>query len=155
MEDLSLHLLDVAENALAAGANHVEIRIFEDRKEDILRIEIKDNGCGMNRQVARSAVDPFYTSKPKKRVGLGLPLFARAAKEAGGGMEIQTKPGKGTMIRATFRLSHPDLRPLGDVLETMATLACAHSEVQFVFEHRKEGDVVCQWNSKSGIGDRC
>lgn len=150
MEDLSLHLLDIAENAIAAGATHMEIRIFEDRKKDILSIEIGDNGCGMDQQAATRALDPFYTTKRSKRVGLGLPLFAQAAREAGGKITFQTEPGKGTIVRATFQLSHPDLRPLGDVLETIATLACAYPQVQFVFEHRKDGAVVCQWNSEKG-----
>lgn len=150
MEDYSLHLLDVAENALAAGASSIEIRIFEEPKEDTMRIEIEDNGCGMDEAAAKQALDPFYTTKTEKRIGLGLPLLAQAAREAGGDIEIQTAPGKGTMIRTTFQLSHPDLRPMGDMLETMATLACAHPEVQFSFEHRRSGDVVCEWsNSKN------
>ena len=149
MEDISLHLLDVAENALAAGADRVEIRIFEERKEDVMRIEIKDNGCGMDEQMVKRALDPFYTTKPSKRVGLGLALFAQAAREAGGNIEIQTVPGKGTIVRTTFQLSHPDLKPLGDVLETMVTLACARPQAQFVFEHRQDNTVVCQWNSES------
>ena len=147
MEDYSLHLLDVAENALAAGASSIEIRIFEEPKEDTMRIEIEDNGCGMDEAAAKQALDPFYTTKTKKRVGLGLPLLAQAAREAGGDIEIQTAPGKGTMIRTTFQLGHPDLRPMGDMLETMATLACAHPQVQFSFEHRRSGDIVCEWNN--------
>ncbi|MFQ6036058.1 MAG: ATP-binding protein [Sedimentisphaerales bacterium] len=147
MEDISLHLLDVAENALVAGADHIAIRIFEQRKEDVMIIEIEDNGCGMDEQTTKQALDPFYSTKPAKRVGLGLPLLAQAAKEAGGDIEIQTAPGKGTTVRTMFRLSHPDLKPLGDVLETMATLACAHPQVCFVFEHWQDGLAICQWNS--------
>lgn len=150
MEDFSLHVLDVAQNALTAGASRIEIRIFEEPKEDIMRIEIKDNGCGMDERAVKLALDPFYTTKPNKRVGLGLPLLAQAAREAGGDIEIQTAPGEGTAINATFQLSHPDLKPLGDMLETMATLACAHPQVEFVFEHRKDDVVACRWdNSKS------
>jgi len=150
MEDFSLHLLDVAQNALTAGASRIEIRIFEEPKEDIMRIEIKDNGCGMDERAVKLALDPFYTTKPNKRVGLGLPLLAQAAREAGGDIEIQTAPGEGTAINATFQLGHPDLKPLGDMLETMATLACAHPQVEFVFEHREDDVVSCRWdNSKS------
>ena len=149
MEDLSLHVLDVAENALAAGAGRVDVRIVEKLKEDVLRIEIEDNGRGMDGQAVSRALDPFYSSKPDKRVGLGLPLLAQAAKEAGGEMEIRSKPGKGTLVSATFRLGHVDLKPLGDMLQTMATLACAHPGVEFVFEHRREGAVVSQWSSGS------
>ncbi len=147
MEDFSLHVLDVAENALAAGADRVEIRIFEETKEGLLKIEIKDNGSGMDEQMVNQVLDPFYTTKDGKRVGLGLPLLAQAAKEAGGDMEINSTPDEGTLIRARFQLGHPDLKPLGEMLETMATLACAHPKVQFVFEHKRDGVVMCQWNS--------
>ncbi len=150
MEDISLHILDVAENALNAGASRIEIRIVEGSKEDLMKIEIKDNGCGMDEQMVSQVLDPFYTTKAGKRVGLGLPLLAQAAKEAGGNMKIQSHPNKGTMICATFQLSHPDLKPLGDMFETLATLTCAHPGVEFIFEHQRDGAVVSQWtNDKS------
>ena len=149
MEDLSLHVLDVAENAVAADADRIEIRIIEESARDVMRIEIEDNGCGMDEEMTRRALDPFYTTKTPKRVGLGLPLLAQAAREAGGKLEIQTVPNKGSLIHATFQLDHPDLKPLGDMLQTMATLACCHLEVQFVFEHRRNGTLVYQWNSGS------
>ncbi len=149
MEDFSLHLLDVAENALAAGAGRIEISIFEQSKKDLMTIKIKDNGCGMDEQIVSRALDPFYTTKADKRVGMGLPMLAQAAKEAGGNMEVQTAPGKGTTVVASFKLSHPDLKPMGDMMATMATLACAHQQVHFVFEHRRDGAVVCRWDSKA------
>ena len=147
MEDLSLHVLDVAENALAAGATRIEIRVLEDHRENMLRIEIQDNGRGMDEQAARLALDPFFTTKPAKRVGLGLPLLAQAAREADGHLEIESAPGNGTLVRASFRLDHPDLRPMGDMLQTMAALAGAHPRVQFVFCHRRNGAVLSQWSS--------
>ena len=149
MEDLSLHVLDVAENALTAGADRIEIYIVEDSEQDILRIEIKDNGHGMDEQTAERALDPFYTTKRGKRVGLGLPMLAQAAREADGKMEIRTAPGEGTLVRATFGLSHPDLKPIGDMIQTMATLVCAHPNASFVLEHRRNGALVSQWNSES------
>ncbi len=147
MEDFSLHLLDVAENGLVAGADHIEIRIVEETEKDLMTIEIKDNGSGMDQQALKGALDPFYTTKPNKRVGLGLPLLAQAAREAAGGIDIQTAPGQGTLIRATFQLSHPDIKPLGDVLETIATLAYGHPNVQFSFEHQRDGTSICRWDS--------
>ncbi len=149
MEDLSLHVLDVAENALAADADRIEIRIIEESARDVMRIEIEDNGCGMDEEMTRRALDPFYTTKSVKRIGLGLPLLAQAAREAAGILEIRTAPGNGTLIRATFQQSHLDMKPIGDMLETMATLACAHPHVHFVFEHRRDNAVLCQWNSGS------
>ncbi len=147
MEDFSLHLLDVAENCLAAGADHVEIRIVEETGKDLMTIEIKDDGSGMDQQALNGALDPFYTTKPNKRVGLGLPLLDQAAREAAGGIDVETAPGQGTLIRATFQLSHPDLKPLGDVLATIATLACGHPDRRIVYEHRRDGTSVYRWDS--------
>ncbi len=149
MEDISLHLLDVAENALLAGAGRIEMRIHEDRGKDTLRIEIEDDGRGMDEQAVSQALDPFYTTKPGKRVGLGLALFAQAAREAEGSINIDTGSGEGTTVRAVFRLSHPDIKPMGDLLATMATLACAHPHVRFVLDYRRDGGIVCRWDSKS------
>ena len=147
MEDISLHLLDVAETGVAAGADRIEIRIVEETKQDLMIIEIEDNGSGMDRQVLSHALDPFYTTKPGKRVGLGLPLLAQAARETGGDIGIQTVCGRGTVVRATFQLSHPDLKPLGDVLATIAALACGHPERQIAYEHRRDGTSLYRWHS--------
>jgi light-regulated signal transduction histidine kinase (bacteriophytochrome) len=147
VEDISLHLVDVAENGLAAGADHIELRIVEETGKDLMTIEIKDNGAGMDQQALKRALDPFYTTKPNKRVGLGLPLLNQAAREAAGGIDIQTAPGQGTLIRATFQLSHPDLKPFGDVLETLATLAYGHPNIRFSFVHLRDGTSICRWNS--------
>ena len=84
MEDLSLHVLDVAENSLTAGADRVQIRVTEETTEGILTLEIEDNGRGMDEETVKQAVDPFYTTKPSKRVGLGLAMLSQSAKEAGG-----------------------------------------------------------------------
>jgi DNA mismatch repair ATPase MutL len=152
MEDFSLHLLDVAENGLAAGADHIEIRIVEETGRDLMTIEIKDNGSGMDQQALKRALDPFYTTKPNKRVGLGLPLLKQAAREAGGDIDIQTAPGQGTLVRATFKLSHPDLKPLGNVLETLATLAYGHPDIRFSFEHQRDCTSICRWDSIEHTG---
>ena len=106
MEDLSLHVLDVVENALTAGADRIEIRIYEESEKGLMKIKIEDNGCGMDEQMVQRVLDPFYTTKSGKRVGLGLPLLAQAAQEAGGDMQIQSSLDKGTMLLATFQLGH-------------------------------------------------
>ena len=149
MENLALHLLDVAENALAAGAARVDVRVSEAPAEDVLTIEIEDDGRGVEEQTISRLLDPFHTTKPGKKVGLGLALFAQAAREAGGNAEVHSELGSGTTVRATFRLSHPDLKPLGEVHETLAMLACAHPQVRFVLEHHVDGAMITQWDSGS------
>jgi signal transduction histidine kinase len=139
MEELALHVLDVAENSIAASARLIEVRVVEDGAGDVMRIEIMDDGKGMAAEALANVVDPFFTTKRGRRTGLGVPMFAQATREAGGEFNIESSPGEGTRMTATFRLSHPDRMPLGDLWETMAVLICAHPEVHFVCEHLRDG----------------
>jgi len=134
MEDISLHILDIAENALRAGAKNVFIRLAQSRSDDRLVLEVTDDGEGMNDEARKRSVDPFYTTKRGKRVGLGLPFLAQAAEEAGGELEVQSAPGKGTKVIATLGLSHIDRKPLGNIDETLQCLRATHPEVCFRFE---------------------
>jgi len=134
MEDISLHILDIAENALRAGAKNVFIRLAQSKRDDRLVLEVTDDGEGMNDEARKRSVDPFYTTKRGKRVGLGLPLLAQAAEEAGGELEVQSAPGKGTKVIATLGLSHIDRKPLGNIEETLQCLRATHPEVCFRFE---------------------
>jgi signal transduction histidine kinase len=134
MEDISLHILDIAENALRAGAKNVFIRLAQSRSDDRLVLEVTDDGEGMNDEARKRSVDPFYTTKRGKRVGLGLPFLAQAAEEAGGELEVQSAPGKGTKVIATLGLSHIDRKPLGNIEETLQCLRATHPEVCFRFE---------------------
>ena len=131
MEDLSLHILDIAENSIAAGARRVDIRIRESRQEDLLSIEISDDGRGMSADVLRKAGDPFFTSRTTRRVGLGLPLFQQAARAAGGECRIVSRPGLGTTVTGVFRYSHVDRQPLGDIAQTLLTLVAGNPEMEF------------------------
>ncbi len=133
MEDLSLHVLDIVENSIRAGARTVSLRLST-RVDDLFVLEVADDGKGMDERALRRALDPFYTTKEGKRFGLGLPLLAQAAEAAGGGVAVSSRPGQGTCIRATFHLDHVDMKPLGDVGKTVALLRAAHPEVTFSFE---------------------
>jgi len=141
MEDLSLHILDIAENSIAAAAKRIEIIINEDRDKDLLTIEIKDDGKGMDQKTLKKALDPFFTTRKTRRVGLGLSFLAQAAEESGGKMELKSLPNEGTTTKATFRLSHPDCKPMGDINETMRMLVVGHPEINFVYEHHKDNSI--------------
>ena len=143
MEDLSLHILDVAENSISASAKRIEIRIYEDQAKDLLTIEIKDDGIGMDEQTLQKVLDPFFTTRKTRKVGLGLSLLAQASQESGGRIELSSEPGKGTRIKAIFRLSHPDCKPIGDIHETIRTLVAGHLGIDFLYEHKKNGSVYC------------
>ncbi len=136
MEDLSLHILDIAENATRAGGKKIVIEITEDADDDRLTIRIEDDGKGMDRQTLEEATNPFFTTKGGKRFGLGLSFLAQAARQTGGELTIESREGVGTEVIAVFRPSHPDMKPMGDIAETMATLIAGNPAVRFVFDHR-------------------
>lgn len=137
MQDLSLHILDIAENATRAGGSEVIIKISEDESQDKLVVSIEDNGKGMDREMVKKAMDPFFTTKSTKKFGLGLSLLAQAAQQAGGELKIDSQEGKGTKVTAVFRLSHPDMKPIGDMGETMTALIAGNPTTRFIFEYKK------------------
>ncbi|MGE5254159.1 MAG: ATP-binding protein [Planctomycetaceae bacterium] len=141
MQDLSLHILDIVENSLAAGSRRVEIRVDEDMAADRMVIEIVDDGCGMDEERVRKALDPFFTTKTVRRVGLGLPLLEEACRMSNGEMRIESSPGKGTRVRATFQHSHIDRKPLGNMRDTLITLMTGHPLLDLLYEHRKGGNI--------------
>jgi len=138
VEDLSLHILDIVENSIRAKAKRVEIRIVEELGKDLLLIEIKDDGQGMDKETVKKATDPFFTTKNIRRVGLGLSLLAQATREAEGNFTIDSIPGQGTKITATFKYSHIDRKPLGNMEETMMTLIAGNPEIDFLYQHQKD-----------------
>ena len=138
MEDLSLHILDVVENSIEAKASIIEIKIVEDKNNDLLAVEIKDNGRGMNKETINKVLDPFYTTRTTRKVGMGLSLLAQAARESNGNFEINSKVGEGTEVKAVFQYSHIDRKPIGDMKNTLITLMVSHPEINFVYEHQDE-----------------
>ena len=138
MEDLSLHVLDIAENSIAAGAKRVDIRVRESRREDLLSIEISDDGRGMNEDMLHKATDPFFTTRTTRRVGLGLSLFEQAAKRAGGEFKIASSPGVGTKVTGVFQLSHVDRQPLGDMNDTLLALVVGNPQIEFTYLHQSD-----------------
>ena len=139
MEDLSLHILDIVENSVAAQASKIEIRLEEDKKKDLLSVEVIDNGIGMDEETQKKALDPFFTSKKVRRFGLGLSLLSESAKGANGQLSIKSQKGKGTKIRADFQYSHIDRKPLGDIGQTIITLVMGNPDVDIIYLHKKDG----------------
>ncbi|MCK9229362.1 MAG: NAD(P)H-dependent oxidoreductase subunit E [Syntrophales bacterium] len=139
MEELSMHILDIVENSTRAGSRLVSIGISESTVDDSLIIDIQDDGSGMDGESLRRALDPFYTTKEVRRVGLGLPLLAQAAETTGGSFSITSEADRGTRVRALFRLNHVDRQPLGRMEQTLTTLMMGNPEVDFVYCHSKNG----------------
>jgi hypothetical protein len=137
MQDLSLHILDIVENAIASKASHVAIRITEDFDKDQMIVEIEDDGEGIPPHLLEKVVDPFFTTRTTRKIGLGLSLLQQAAQACEGDLQVQSLQGKGTLVRASFRYNHIDRKPLGDMASTMVTLIVGNPQMDFHYVHRK------------------
>jgi len=141
MIELALHILDIAENSLRAEATLVEISVVEDLVGDRLSITISDNGHGMTPDEVERAMDPFFTTKKVRRIGLGLPMLKQACISTGGSFTIESQPGKGTSVTAEFVHSHIDRQPLGDVPGAIIALILEQPEVDILYTHRRNVSV--------------
>ena len=137
MEDISLHILDIAENSIRANAENINIVIIENIIKDLLTLTIEDDGEGMDEKTKEYALNPFFTTKQGKKVGLGLAFLSQSAEEADGTMKIESEPGKGTRITATFKLGHIDRKPFGNLYETIKCLKITHPGINITFNHVK------------------
>lgn len=135
MKELALHILDIAQNSIAAEASVISIHIIEDINSDKLEISIKDNGTGMDSDVLEQVLDPFYTSRKTRRVGLGLSLFQAAAQQCEGDLYIESEKGRGTSIKAVFRHSHIDRVPIGNMTDTLITLIQGNNNIDYIYTH--------------------
>lgn len=140
MRELALHILDILQNASEAGATQVALTIDEDQAADRLTITVRDNGRGMDAATVARALNPFFTSRTTRHVGLGLPLLAAATERAGGQLALQSQPGVGTTVTATFQLRHPDRQPLGDMAATLLAFLLGEKNLDLQYAHRTARD---------------
>ena len=147
MKELSLNILDIAENSVKAGAELTEISIEETESEIILTF--KDNGCGMTEEIRKTVTDPFYTTRTTRKVGMGLPLLKLQAEMTGGSLTVESThisedaQNHGTLVCAVFNKNHIDCTPLGDVVASITTLIQGHPDSDFLFTHKNgEREVV-------------
>ena len=144
MKELSLHILDIAQNSAAAGAKNISLSLIEDR-EGLLTVTIKDDGRGMSREILEKVHDPFYTTRTTRKVGLGIPLFKLAAEQAGGELSIESTSveadpkNHGTTVRATFNTHDIDFTPIGDMVSTICTLVAGYPDIEYTFCHSAPG----------------
>jgi anti-sigma regulatory factor (Ser/Thr protein kinase) len=141
VRELSLHILDVLENSVEAGATCIELLIQEDLEKDSLTITIRDNGRGMTDAFVQQVLNPFVTTRTTRHVGLGLPLFAAAARRCNGDLRIQSAVGVGTTVTATFQLSHIDRAPLGDISGSLMAVILSDRAVDVAYMHEVDGRI--------------
>jgi anti-sigma regulatory factor (Ser/Thr protein kinase) len=138
VDDISLHVLDIAENSIRAAATRIEITLTRDVKNDLLHVVLVDNGRGMDPETLAKVRDPFFTTKGKK-TGLGIPLLTQAAEQTGGTVSIESAPGRGTRVSITFTWSHVDRPAIGSMADTVLTLIAGHPDLDYVYEEREDG----------------
>lgn len=133
-----MHILDVVQNSLSAGATLITVRIDESPHENRLKIEITDNGSGIEADRLERVTDPFYTTRSSRKVGLGLSLFQAAAERSGSGFTVTSRKGQGTIVTAVFRYDDIDRAPLGNMADTILALVLGNPEVDFYYIHHFE-----------------
>jgi signal transduction histidine kinase len=133
MDELSLYVLDITMNSVRAGASEITVSLIEEGVW--LTFSVTDNGCGMTEEQVQQVIDPFFTTRTTRKVGLGVPLFKLSAEQTGGTFDIQSKPGVGTTTTATYVKSHVDMTPLGDINSTVEILIRCNPDIDFVFTH--------------------
>ena len=137
MEEIALHIMDIVENSITGGASCIEVRLCE--SDGKLTITIRDDGKGMSLGETGRATDPFYSSKEEKSFGLGISLFMQTAEETGGSLSVHSIPGGGTTVTASFITGHADMKPIGDIEETMRLMQAFHPEIEFVLSNKRGG----------------
>lgn len=143
MQELSLNILDIAQNSIVANATLIEIGVEVD-ENDFLAITIRDNGKGMDEESVKNVINPFFTSRTTRKVGLGVPFFKQAAEDTGGSFHIESQVGVGTTIKAVFDTTNIDYTPLGEVWDTVAILIQMNETIDFVYTVKKDGEeFVC------------
>ena len=140
MRELSLNVLDIAQNSVSANASLVEIELIEDTKKNELLIGIYDNGKGMTPEQVENVRDPFFTTRTTRKVGMGIPLFKFAAEMTGGKLEIESEVGVGTKVRAYFKTDHLDFTPIGDMTSTIITLVTMNLHMDFIYRRKLNSD---------------
>lgn len=139
MRELSLNVLDIAQNSVAAGAKLIEISLKENTADHELFIGIRDNGKGMSKEKLERVLDPFFTTRTTRKVGMGVPLFKLAAEMTGGKFEIDSVENVGTNVKAYFKTNHLDFTPIGDMTSTFISLVTMNLNIDFVYERSLDG----------------
>ena len=143
MTEISLNILDVAENSVRAGAKLVSILVDISTGGDTLKVVISDDGCGMTPEQTASVTDPFFTTRTTRKVGLGVPFLKMAAELSGGSFDIVSELGAGTALTAVFGLTNIDRMPLGDISSTVHNLIVYHPDSDFYYRYSVDGRSFC------------
>lgn len=136
MLEIALHILDIIQNSIHAESTEIELQIIEDPKNNLFAFSVKDNGKGMTEEFVKQLKNPFHTTRTTRKVGLGIPLLVDACQQSKGDVEIKSKIGKGTFLKAWMNYNHIDRAPLGDMPSTIVSILLSLKDQCFVYIHR-------------------
>lgn len=136
MKDLSLHILDIAENSIKSGATKIVIKLIEN--SETLTLIVEDNGKGMDEETKKKALSPFFSTKKTSKYGLGLPLLKQACEATQGKLILESQPQKGTKVTAIFNKNHIDMKPIGDLKTTLLVLQTTRPDIEIEFDYIEE-----------------
>lgn len=139
MQEISLNILDIAQNSVKARATLITIIVDIDSSSGKMVCEIIDNGSGMTEEQVKNVTNPFYTTRTTRKVGLGVPFFKMTAEMTGGSFDIFSTPGAGTKVIARYNTGHIDMLPLGDIKATVISLVSVNPDIDFVYTSRYDG----------------
>lgn len=137
--EISLHILDIVENSIKAGADFIKINIQVHTDTKRIRVEVRDNGCGMSEEQVKACENPFFTSRTTRKVGLGIPFLKQSAECTGGSFSIRSAVGQGTDITAEYCMDHIDCIPIGDVNATVYSLVMMNQKLDFYYQYQVDG----------------
>jgi len=136
MKEFSMHIMDIVENSIVAGADRISIYISEDEKENRFRFSVVDNGRGMPKDFVDKIRDPFTTSRTTRKVGLGIPMLEQTCIQCGGHLDIESRVGEGTTITAVMEYNHIDRPPLGDMAKSLYLMVLMNQRIIFFYNHK-------------------
>jgi len=139
MVELSLHVLDIVQNSVEAEARTIRVSVRDSLDENVIHLNIEDDGKGMDPDLTVRVSDPFFTTRTTRKVGLGIPLLKQVAEASDGELTISSEIGKRTTVTARFHRDHVDRPPLGDMAATIAVALATNPGIRFVYQHEGPG----------------
>lgn len=138
MKDLAMHIMDILQNSTRAGATEITLDVIEDDRKDTLTLRFIDNGCGMDEETLSKVLNPFFTTRTTRKVGLGLSLLKQNAEQTGGFLDITSQKGVGTTVTAVFGLTNIDRPPMGDLAGGFVLTASAYPNIRFILNYQRD-----------------
>lgn len=135
MKELSMHILDIANNSVRADADKVIITVKEDVENNQFIFEIEDNGKGIPEDMLMAIKNPFTTSRTLRNVGLGIPLLNDNCMLCDGYLNIESEVGVGTTLKSMMAYDNIDRPPMGDIASTMCALISSNEAIEIQYYH--------------------